>query len=44
MIEMPEKSVFTHVGKASYLTSTRSMISLARKQLACRLENLVRPY
>jgi hypothetical protein len=44
MIEMPEKRVFTHAGKAGYLTSARSVISLARKQHACRLQNLVRPH
>jgi hypothetical protein len=41
---MPEKRIFTYIGKASYLTSAGCVISLARKQLACRLENLVLPY
>ena len=41
---MPEKRVLTHVGKSGYLTSARCVISLARKQLASRLENLVCPH
>jgi hypothetical protein len=43
IVEMPEKRVFTHIGKAGYFTSGRAVIPLARKQLACRLDNLVRP-
>jgi hypothetical protein len=42
MIEMPEESIFTYVGQMRYLARTGAVISLVRKQLACRMDDLVR--
>ena len=44
MIELPEQCVFAYASKVGYLSRTGPVISLARKQLRCRLDKLFGPH
>jgi hypothetical protein len=41
MLKVPEYRIFAHYGKTGYLTRTRSVIPLAREQIACRMDDSV---
>jgi hypothetical protein len=44
MVELPEQSVFAYTSKVGYLSRTGTVISLAGKQLGCRLDKLFGPH